>query len=45
MTYTHIAAPTEFAEAEGIRFAYRRFGAEEGVPLLFMPHYRGGMDH
>jgi hypothetical protein len=45
MTYTHIAAPTEFAEAEGIRFAYRRFGTEEGVPLLFMPHYRGGMDH
>jgi pimeloyl-ACP methyl ester carboxylesterase len=45
MTYTHITAPTEIAEANGIRFAYRRFGNSDGVPLLFMPHYRAGMDH
>jgi pimeloyl-ACP methyl ester carboxylesterase len=45
MTYTHISAPTEFAEAKGVRFAYRRFGKSDGVPLLFMPHYRAGMDH
>jgi len=32
-------------EAAGIRFAYRRFGADKGVPLLFIPHYRAGMDH
>jgi pimeloyl-ACP methyl ester carboxylesterase len=41
----HLTAPTSFAEANGIRFAYRRFGAETGVPLLFMPHFRAGMDH
>jgi pimeloyl-ACP methyl ester carboxylesterase len=45
VTCTHITAPTEFAEAEGIRFAYRRFGRDRDVPLLFMPHYRAGMDH
>ena len=45
MTYSHISAPTEFAEANGIRFSYRRFGKNAGVPLLFMPHYRAGMDH
>jgi pimeloyl-ACP methyl ester carboxylesterase len=45
MTYTHISAPTEFTEANGIRFAHRRFGKSDGVPLIFMPHYRAGMDH
>jgi pimeloyl-ACP methyl ester carboxylesterase len=45
MTYRHVTAPTQFAEANGIRFAYRRFGQEGGTPLLFMQHFRGGMDH
>src|ERR1700758_2688505 len=42
---THITAPTRFVESNGIRFAYRRFGQELGVPLLFFQHFRGGMDH
>jgi pimeloyl-ACP methyl ester carboxylesterase len=45
MTHTHATAPTQFVEANGIRFAYRRFGREVGEPLLFMQHFRGGMDH
>src|ERR1700694_1853913 len=45
MTYRHVTAPTQFVEANGIRFAYRRFGQEGGTPLLFMQHFRGGMDH
>lgn len=45
MIYTHVTAPTQFVEANGIRFAYRRFGEEGGVPLLFLQHFRGGMDH
>ncbi len=45
MSFTHVTAPTEFAEANGIRFAYRQFGKSDGVPLVFMPHYRAGMDH
>src|SRR6202007_1114144 len=42
---THITAPTRFVDGNGIRFAYRRFGHESGVPLLFFQHFRGGMDH
>ena len=42
---THVTAPTCFVEANGIRYAYRRFGAETGTPLLFLQHFRGGMDH
>jgi len=45
MTHTHVTAPTQFVEANGIRFAYRRFGKDAGVPLLFMQHFGGGMDH
>jgi pimeloyl-ACP methyl ester carboxylesterase len=40
-----VTAPTQFVEAKGIKFAYRRFGTEGGVPLLLMQHFRGTMDH
>src|ERR1700719_827051 len=43
--YTHQTASTQFVEAAGIRFAYRRFGKKEGVPLLFFMHFAGTMDH
>ena len=45
MVHTHQTAPTQFVEANGIRLAYRRFGKAGGVPLVFMQHFRGGMDH
>lgn len=44
-TYTHQTAPTQFVEANGIRFAYRRFGKSGGVPLVMNIHFRGTMDH
>src|ERR1700754_4489641 len=43
--HTHQTAPTQFVEANGIRFAYRRFGKTGGVPLVFNQHFRGTMDH
>jgi pimeloyl-ACP methyl ester carboxylesterase len=43
--HTHQTAPTQFLEANGIRFAYRRFGKAGGVPLVFNQHFRGTMDH
>jgi pimeloyl-ACP methyl ester carboxylesterase len=43
--YTHQTATTEFVEAAGIRFAYRRFGAKIDIPLLFFMHFTGTMDH
>jgi pimeloyl-ACP methyl ester carboxylesterase len=42
--YTHHTAPTRFVETNGIRFAYRRFGEKEGVPLVFNPHILGNLD-
>jgi pimeloyl-ACP methyl ester carboxylesterase len=44
-TYTHQTAPTQFVQANGIRFAYRRFGKPSGVPLVFNQHFIGTMDH
>jgi hypothetical protein len=32
---THQTAPTQFVEANGIRFASRRFGKAGGVPIVF----------
>jgi pimeloyl-ACP methyl ester carboxylesterase len=43
--YSHVTAPTQFVTANGITYAYRRFGAETGTPLVFLQHFRGGMDH
>src|SRR3981189_1145471 len=45
MVHTHQTAPTQFVEANGIRFAYRRFGKVAGVPLVFNQHFTGTMDH
>ena len=45
MIHTHQTAPTQFVEANGIRFAYRRFGKADGVPLVFNQHYLGTMDY
>jgi pimeloyl-ACP methyl ester carboxylesterase len=44
-THTHQTAPTQFIEANGFRFAYRRFGKPGGVPLVFNMHFMGTMDY
>src|SRR5271168_315997 len=43
--HNHQTAPTQFVEAKGIRFGYRRFGKGGGVPLVFNQHFTGTMDH
>src|ERR1700750_2061413 len=45
MTHTHDTAPTQYVEANGFRFAYRRFGKAGGVPIVFNQHYAGTMDY
>src|SRR6202790_1159312 len=45
MIHTHQTAPTQFVEANSIRFAYRRFGKTGGVPLVLSQHYIGSMDY
>jgi pimeloyl-ACP methyl ester carboxylesterase len=43
--HNHQTAPTQFVEANGIRFAYRRFGKPGGAPLVFNQHFRGTLDY
>jgi pimeloyl-ACP methyl ester carboxylesterase len=43
-SYSHETAPTRFVEAEGVRFAYRRFGKSGGLPLIFLQYFNANMD-
>jgi pimeloyl-ACP methyl ester carboxylesterase len=43
--HDHQTARTHYVKANGIRFAYRRFGKSGGVPLVFNQHFRGTMDY
>jgi pimeloyl-ACP methyl ester carboxylesterase len=43
--HTHLSAPTQFIEASGVRFAYRRFGQTGTVPVVFNQHFQGTLDH
>ena len=43
--HTAITAPTQFVEANGIRFAYRRFGKQSGIPIVFNQHFTGNLDN
>ena len=45
MTHTHQDAPTNFVEAGGVRFAYRRFGKAGNVPLVLNQHFKGSLDY
>jgi pimeloyl-ACP methyl ester carboxylesterase len=45
MTNTHNTAQTRSIEANGISYAYRQFGAFTGIPLIFLQHFRGGLDN
>ncbi|MEQ6028363.1 alpha/beta hydrolase [Streptomyces salinarius] len=44
-TVTHHTAPTQFVEADGVRYAYRRLGPEGGVPLVMLQHFTGTLDN
>src|SRR5271163_1195465 len=41
----HETAPTQFVQAEGISFAYRRFGPRGRIPLLLLNYFAANMDH
>jgi len=44
-TYTATTVPTQLVEANGIRFAYRRWGKQSGLPLVFNQHFTGNLDN
>ena len=45
---THQTAETRFVEADGVRFAFRRFGVTGGTggtPVVMLQHFRGNLDN
>lgn len=42
--YTHETVPTKFVQANGIRYAYRRFGKAGTRPLLLLGYFNSNMD-
>jgi pimeloyl-ACP methyl ester carboxylesterase len=42
--FTQYMAPTQHVEAGGMRFAYRRLGVPERLPLVFFQHFMGTLD-
>jgi pimeloyl-ACP methyl ester carboxylesterase len=45
MTSRSNNAPTRFIEANGTRFAYRRFGDPIGTPMVLLQHFMGNLDN
>src|SRR6476661_1245743 len=43
--HEHNTAPTQFVEADGVRFAYRRFGEPTGTPIVLLQHFMGNLDN
>jgi pimeloyl-ACP methyl ester carboxylesterase len=43
--HAHNTAPTRFVDADGIRFAYRRFGNPVGTPIVLLQHFMGNLDN
>lgn len=43
--FTHQTAPTNAINVNGTDFTYRSFGAEDGIPVVFLQHFTGNMDN
>ena len=44
-TASNTTAPTQFLQAKGHSYAYRRFGSGAALPLLFLQHFTGTLDN
>jgi pimeloyl-ACP methyl ester carboxylesterase len=42
---TYAAAPTQYVEIDGIRYAYRSLGRKEGIPIVCLQHFTGTLDN
>ncbi len=43
-TTTYRQAPTQTVDVGGARFAYRKLGAQTGVPAIFLRHFGTNLD-
>lgn len=44
-TSSNVTALTQFVDAKGTKYAYRRFGKASGLPLLCLQHFTGNLDN
>jgi pimeloyl-ACP methyl ester carboxylesterase len=45
MSNSHVDAATQFIQTSKEKYAYRRFGAKTGTPLLLLQHFTGTLDN
>ena len=43
--YTYATAPTKFVEANGIKIAYRSYGKEGDIPVIYFNHLTANLDN
>ncbi len=43
--YTYATVPTQFVEANGIKFAYRSYGKEGDIPVVYFNHLTADLDN
>ncbi len=43
--YTYATVPTQFVEANGIKFAYRSYGKQGDVPVIYFNHLTANLDN
>ncbi len=43
--YSYATAPTRFVEANGIKFAYRSYGKEGDIPVIYFNHLAANLDN
>ena len=44
-TYTYATVPTQFVEANGIKIAYRSYGKEGDIPVIYLNHLTANLDN
>lgn len=45
INYTYATVPTQFVEANGIKFAYRSYGKEDDIPVIYLNHLAANLDN
>lgn len=43
--YTYATVPTQFVEANGIKFAYRSYGKQGDIPVIYFNHLTANLDN
>lgn len=45
VNYSYTTVPTQFVETNGIKFAYRSYGKEDDIPVIYFNHLTANLDN